>query len=165
MMHAAIIHAEEIRLHVTTIKTDLETSILGDNDLETRTVRVQRDLPLIVQECTIMHELGHIALRHVPTGDPEHDRRIEQEADEWAAERLIPEAVFTAARTLKGDLRDWAEQCHVDERTIKARIAMAERTRGPEQRTLILPAPAGDELALEQVRQAMEESWRRMNVA
>lgn len=51
---------------------------------------------------TLAHELGHVALRHMP-GAPEYLRaRQEREADEWAAKILISPSDYRRAEMLVG---------------------------------------------------------------
>lgn len=67
-----------------------------------RTIHLRPGLGPLNRTETLAHELGHVALRHLP-GAPAHLRaRQEREADEWAAKILISSADYERAERLVG---------------------------------------------------------------
>lgn len=58
--------------------------------------------PLIVQTCTLAHELAHHQLGHRPTADPVLRARQEVQADRFAAQMLVSPLDFERAELLTG---------------------------------------------------------------
>ena len=120
-MQDPIVCAELYHLGATLIVTALP-GIVGDCDLTTRVIRVARGMTPAETRCTIMHEAGHLALGHIPTGDDHDDERMEEEADAWAAEKLISDSQLDWALCVARDRREAAEMLQVDPETLDARI-------------------------------------------
>lgn len=64
----------------------------GTYDAELHVITLKAGLAPLQMICTLMHELGHAAYRHVGT-----NTRQEREANEWAAVRLIDKKEFIDA--------------------------------------------------------------------
>jgi hypothetical protein len=122
----AIVHAEMHRLRARVIFCELASGNAGESDVQARTVWVSDRLTPVEARCTVMHELAHIDLQHVVTGDPDLDGPLEDAADEWAASRLVPAVVLAHARDVSRDDREMAEHCGVDENTMTARLRVAD---------------------------------------
>lgn len=97
----------------------------GDCDLRTRVIRVSDELTPVEGRCTIMHELGHLAMGHIMTGDADADAVMERLADDWAAERLITDVELQWALARGRDRREVAEMLRVDMGTLNARLSPA----------------------------------------
>lgn len=123
----AIVHAEIHRLRARVIFCELASGNAGESDVQARIVWISDRLAPVEARCTVMHELAHIDLQHVVTGDPDIDGPLEDAADEWAAIRLIPDVVLAHARDVSYDEREMAEHCGVDEGTMTARLRPASR--------------------------------------
>lgn len=55
-----------------------------------RTIAIDASLRRLRARCSLAHELGHVVLNHtVPCGNEFFDRRVEAEADEFAARLLL----------------------------------------------------------------------------
>lgn len=136
------VYAELQLLNVTLTITTLPEGTVGLSDVPARQVWVSRDLTPAELRCTVMHELAHIALRHHPTGDPAHDGPLEDEADAWAAERLIPDSLLHAALRYGRDERDVAEYCRVDMGTLRAKVAASHGAGTVTLLPRLRPVPA-----------------------
>lgn len=124
----AITFAELHHLRARVVFCELASGNAGESDVRARIVYVSAHLTPVEARCTVMHELAHIALQHTDfTGDDARDAPYEAAADEWAAERLIPDTVLAHARDRARDDREMAEHCGVDEHTMAARLRVADR--------------------------------------
>lgn len=125
-MHERIIEAWRYKLGATVIIGPILSGNVGESDLATRTVWLSDALTLVERSCTLMHELAHLALDLHPTGDETLDAAMEQRADEWVAERLIPQELLEYAQAVTDSEQEMCEICGVDEDTLRARIRMEE---------------------------------------
>jgi Zn-dependent peptidase ImmA (M78 family) len=55
-----------------------------------RVIAIDSRLRRLISRCSLAHELGHVVLEHpTPCGNEFFDRRVEEEADEFAARLLL----------------------------------------------------------------------------
>lgn len=65
-------------------------------------ISLRNDLGPINRRCALAHELGHYVLGHDPEASGWWSTRQENQADEWAANRLITPADYAAAELAHG---------------------------------------------------------------
>lgn len=73
------------------------------------------------RRCSIAHEIAHLDLAHVPTGNRALARRQEAEADRLASTRLISFGQLLEAVRWCADDQDLAEQLQVSEQALSLR--------------------------------------------
>lgn len=127
-MQDPIVCAELFHLGATLIVTALP-GFVGDCDPLTRVIRVAQGMTPAETRCTIMHEAGHLALGHVPTGEDHVDDLMEAAANRWAAAKLITDSQLDWALRVARDRREAAEMLQVDPETLDARVDSIPVTR------------------------------------
>ncbi len=128
-MHHQIVLAELRRQRIQLVIMPFQDGGVGECDFNTRTVRASWDLSVAELQSTIMHEIAHIVLDIFPTDDPVRDAEIEDRCNEWAAEKLIPDAMLADALETARDEREVAERLGVDENVLAAKLRMKPQER------------------------------------
>ncbi|MFS0895722.1 ImmA/IrrE family metallo-endopeptidase [Microbacterium sp. 179-I 3D3 NHS] len=74
----------------------------GGFDPVTKTIRLDPGMSARTARSVLAHELGHVALGHLPSTDPAVSRQQERQADEWAARLLITPQAYAQAENTRG---------------------------------------------------------------
>lgn len=77
----------------------------GGYDPASLTIRLAPGMSVRTTTSVLAHELGHAALGHTVSRDPEARARQERSADEWAATLLISPVAYARAEALRGTHR------------------------------------------------------------
>jgi Zn-dependent peptidase ImmA (M78 family) len=84
---------------------------------DSRVIAIDSRVRRLISRCSLAHELGHVVLEHpTPCGNDFFDRRVEEEADEFAA-RLLLDDLDELAREL-------ATTCHHGHAAANLRVTL-----------------------------------------
>lgn len=109
-------HAAELEVRI--LFRDLPDGTWGAWHFPSRTVVLDRGLSQRERRAALAHELVH-----AERGDAcRQDERVEAEIHGIAARRLIPLDVLGDAVCWAGDLATMADECWVDEETVRVRL-------------------------------------------
>lgn len=107
----------------------LPAGVLGLTDHSNRTITLARGLTQAQRRSTVAHEVAHAER---PPFHPRYTHLEERAVDQLAARRLVPFDVLVDGCRWARSIPELAEECWVDEDTIRIRLAHlhpSERTR------------------------------------
>ena len=108
--------------HVTLVFDQLPDGERGRWYPDLELIVVDERLTQAERRSSLMHELTHRALGHVPTGDERLDARQERECEEEAARLLIPLSRLAEASLWGRSPVELADELWVDVDTLKTRV-------------------------------------------
>lgn len=114
-------HLQDHHTGVEVFEAELPPGWLGCLDPGRRVIWIATGLTQAERRCTLAHEVGHLERGPVPT-DPVLLAAEERAVDQWAATRLIPTAALLTAVQWSSHLHEIAEELHVDQRMLRARL-------------------------------------------
>jgi hypothetical protein len=109
-------HHPDFRVH----EVELPTGLMGCLDHLERRIWLDTRLTDVERDCTLAHELGHLALDTLHAGVVL--TAAEWKVDRWAAVRLLPIRTLARAFTWAVSISEVADEVGVDEHTLRTRL-------------------------------------------